>query len=85
MKWFCADVPEHLIVSTLNLTRHAHTGNRQLHKTKMPWTPELVELAYRMHEEGEGWSTVALELEDRTGIRLSKFAVQDYVERRREI
>jgi hypothetical protein len=51
----------------------------------MPWTPELVELAHRMHEEGESWPAVALELEDRTGIRLSKFAVQDYVERRREI
>ena len=82
MKWFNSDVPSYLLCSTIDLTRRS-TGNRKLHKTKMPWTPALVELAHRMHEEGESWLAVALELEARTGIRLSKFAVQDYVERRR--
>ena len=81
MKWFCPDVPEHLIVSTIDLTRHIHKGkgNGTSHSQKMPWTLELEDLAGKMRDEGSTWPEIAAELADRTGVRLSAKTVQDRI------
>jgi hypothetical protein len=85
MKWFCPNVPEYLLCSTIDLTRASPKGNRALHAQKMPWTPELIELVRKMREDGETWYVVTKELEDRTGIRIAAHSVQDYLARKGEI
>jgi hypothetical protein len=75
------DVPEHLRVSDLDLVSHSTKGNRQLHATKMPWTPQLISLAHSMHEQGSTWAEVATELQRLTGVLLERSGITDYIER----
>ncbi len=74
----CADVPDYIWISDSLSSR---PGGNQKGNSKMPWTPRLAGLAWRMHENGDSWREISTMLCEETGVKMTDHGVADYLQR----
>ncbi len=73
----CVDVPDYIWISDSLSPRPG--GNRNP-KSKVPWTPQLAGLAWRMHENGDSWREINTMVFEETGVRMTDKGICEYLE-----
>lgn len=74
------DCPEWLRISDMRAS--PNQGNRQQHKGKIPWTPELEGIALDLRTNNVPMPAICLEIERLTGFRISVGGMRDYLNKR---